>query len=184
MPRFVSRQVISLCTVESVDPKLNVKKPPKTTATRAASHPYSRTVAIRRTRVGKGIFALKNFPESVVIGEILGEVIHDANYGSDYCMSIGDDQVLEPEAPFCFVNHSCEPNCEFDWFDLALSQGGPEKRRVFLISLREIRLGEELTIDYNWSASNAIPCRCGAPSCRGWIVDSDESGQLNLENRH
>jgi len=35
-----------------------------------------------------------------------------------YCMDIGNGRVLEPHAPFRYVNHSCEPNCEFDWFDL------------------------------------------------------------------
>ena len=158
-----------------------MKKPTNASATRTASHPYANSILIKRTRVGKGIFAKKSFPESVVIGEIEGEIIYDENYGSDYCMSIGEGQVLEPEPPFCFVNHSCEPNCEFDWFDLTYPPEASEKRRVFLISIREIKAGEELTIDYNWSAANAIPCRCGAPSCRGWIVDSDERSDLDAQ---
>lgn len=157
-------------------------KPSSTSRTRSTKESSSTAVEVKRTKVGKGIFARKRFPESVVIGEFKGETIHDEDYGSDYCMSIGDGMALEPEPPFCFVNHSCEPNCEFDWFDLAEPGGGPEKRRVFLISIREIEPGEELTIDYNWTASNAIPCRCGAPSCRGWIVDSDESDELESEN--
>ncbi len=72
------------------------------------------------------------------------------------------------------MNHSCEPNCEFDFFDLREEGETETRRRVFLIALREIKPGEELTIDYNWPATSAIPCRCHAPSCRGWIVDPDE----------
>jgi SET domain-containing protein len=52
------------------------------------------------------------------------------------------------------------------------------ERCVFLIALREIRPDEELTIDYNWPAQQAIVCRCGAPTCRGWIVDPCELSEV------
>lgn len=137
-----------------------------------------KAVRIGHTRVGKGIFAQKRYPAAAVIGEILGEVIDDANYGSDYCMHIGGTCQLEPAPPFRFVNHNCEPNCEFDFFDLTEPGETQSRRRVFLISLREIKPGEELTIDYNWSAGAAIPCRCQAATCRGWIVDPAQLPEL------
>jgi len=59
-----------------------------------------------------------------------------------------------------FVNHSCSPNLS------------ARRRRghVFLFSRRNIRAGEELTLDYRFPAnSERIPCRCGAPRCRGTI---------------
>lgn len=131
-----------------------------------------KSVRIGTTHVGKGLFARRRYPAETVIGEIEGQVIDDPHYGSDYCMNLDDGRVLEPAPPFRYVNHSCEPNCEFDFFDLR--ESGRTQRRVFLIALREIKPGEELTIDYNWSAASAIPCRCRAPSCRGWIVNPDE----------
>ncbi|MCY2992296.1 MAG: SET domain-containing protein-lysine N-methyltransferase [Planctomycetota bacterium] len=137
-----------------------------------------KSVRIGQTRVGKGIFAQRRYPDEAVIGEIQGEVIDDLHYGSDYCMNIGENRVLEPEPPYRYVNHSCEPNCEFDFFDLTDPGASQSRRRVFLIALREIKPGEELTIDYNWSATSAIPCRCQAPSCRGWIVDPHELAAL------
>lgn len=133
-----------------------------------------KSVRVGRTRVGKGVFARKRYLVSTVIGEIRGDVIEDPDYGSRYCMDIGGGCVLEPQAPFRYVNHSCEPNCEFDFFDLTQESGFPTHRHVYLLALREIKPGEELTIDYNWSADTAIPCRCEAPSCRGWIVTSDQ----------
>ena len=133
-----------------------------------------KSVRIGRTRVGKGVFARKRYPASTVIGEILGDVIEDPDYGSRYCMDIGRGCMLEPHAPFRYVNHSCEPNCEFDFFDLSPAGESESHRHVFLLALREIKPGEELTIDYNWSADTAIPCRCEAPTCRGWIVTPDE----------
>jgi hypothetical protein len=90
---------------------------------------------------------------------------------------VGDQHRLEPAPPFRYVNHGCDPNCEFDWFKIA-EPGSAVKRRAFLIALRDIRRGEQLTIDYNWSASAAIPCRCNSPECRGWIVDEDQLGEL------
>jgi hypothetical protein len=134
-----------------------------------------KSVRIGRTCVGKGVFARKRYLATTIIGEILGDVIDDPDYGSRYCMDIGHGCVLEPDAPFRYVNHSCEPNCEFDWFDLVPAGESQSRRHVFLVALREIKPGEELTIDYNWSADTAIPCRCKEPTCRGWIVDP---GQL------
>jgi uncharacterized protein len=137
----------------------------------AARRGGDKSVRIGATRLGKGLFARRRYPAEAVIGEIAGQVIDDPYYGSDYCMNIGDGRVLEPASPFRYLNHRCEPNCEFDFFDLQDAGITPTRRRVFLIALREIKPGEELTIAYNWPASFAIPCRCRAPSCRGWIVD-------------
>ena len=69
-----------------------------------------------------------------MIGEIVGEEIRDATYGSEYCFQIGDDTCLEPESPFRFINHSCDPNCEFNWFDIVDVGGTTPRRRVFLFA--------------------------------------------------
>jgi uncharacterized protein len=141
---------------------------------RPAQRARDKSVRIGSTRVGKGLFARRSYPAETVIGEIEGQIMDDPDYGSDYCMNVGEGRALEPAAPFRYVNHSCDPNCEFDFFDLPDADGTETRRRVFLLALREIKPGEELTIDYRWSATSAIPCRCQSPSCRGWIVDPDE----------
>jgi hypothetical protein len=124
--------------------------------------------------VGKGVFAGRRYGASSVVGEILGQLISDAAYGSRYCMDLEDGRVLEPQPPFRYVNHSCEPNCELDLFDLLSTGEGVPRRRLFLVTLREVKPGEELTIAYNWGAAAAITCRCGAPTCCGSIVDPDQ----------
>ena len=43
-----------------------------------------------------------------------------------------------------------------------------------LQTIRDIEPGGEVLIDYCWPADASIRCRCGAPNCRGWIVDPDE----------
>jgi len=60
------------------------------------------------------------------------------------------------------INHSCEGNCE------------PEiiRGRIWIIALRDIPAGEEITYDYGFDFSEwqKHPCRCGSRKCVGYIV--------------
>ncbi len=59
-----------------------------------------------------------------------------------------------------FINHSCDPNC----FSQIV------KGHILYLSKREIRKGEELTVDYRFdSDSETVPCSCGEKKCRGTI---------------
>ena len=95
---------------------------------------------------------------------------------SSYAFEFDEGVMLEPFEPFRYVNHSCEPNCEFDVIDDpdCISAGFVPGKRLYLISLRPIERGEEFSIDYNWSATSAIRCLCNAVTCRGWVVSVDE----------
>lgn len=133
---------------------------------------------IRETHVGKGVFAKRPFLMDQLVGTIDGQRVDDPSYGSPYCFDLENGTVLEPAAPFRFVNHSCEPNCEIDLFDDDTPTGDGHHRSLILMACREIQAGEELTIDYNWDATNAIRCLCGAENCRGWIVAPEELEDL------
>ena len=134
------------------------------------------SVSVGETPVGKGVFSERSYPANAVIGEITGDVVTNCPSGSSYSFEIDDRTQLEPHAPFRYLNHSCEPNCEFDWFD---DDGATrDVAPMYLIALRDIWSGEELTIDYNWPAISAIPCHCAMESCRGWIVSIDELDSL------
>lgn len=133
-----------------------------------------RNPEVRRSRVGRGVFAGRYYAAGEVIGEILGTVIAQPDYTSPYCYSMGDDRALEPAAPFRFLNHSCQANSRFNWYDLQASKSGTIERRVFVFALGAIRPGEEFTIDYRWPPDMAIPCRCGAAICRGWVIDLED----------
>ena len=85
------------------------------------------------------------------------------------------------DAPFRFVNHSCEPNCRFKWFDITAQGDSSPQRRVFLLTLLEIEKGQQFTIDYRWPPAMAIPCRCGEATCRRWIVAEEDLQQLLLD---
>ncbi len=68
-----------------------------------------------------------------------------------------------------WFNHSCEPNTEInlEW------DGKSETMHAYWTAKRDIAVGEELTYDYAFDADVAEPCFCGAPTCRGLIIDDD-----------
>ncbi len=128
-------------------------------------------VRISHTPLGRGVFAVRRFRPQQVIGVIRGKVMDDPDYSSEYCMELGEGLSLEPAAPFRYLNHSCQPNCEiFAWE----SDEPVPLDRLWLQALRPIEPGEELTIDYAWPADAAIPCACGAQTCRNWIVSPEQ----------
>jgi SET domain-containing protein len=58
------------------------------------------------------------------------------------------------------INHSCEPNL----------YSGIFKGHILYLAIRNIRRGEELTVDYRFSDKiDEVPCRCGSLRCRGTI---------------
>src|SRR5579883_30948 len=62
-----------------------------------------------------------------------------------------------------FINHSCEPNLRYD-------------RAGNVVTARDIRAGEELSIDYGCFIVNfdeRFECRCGAADCRTHIRRND-----------
>lgn len=59
-----------------------------------------------------------------------------------------------------FINHSCEPNLT----------SRVVKGHILYFALRDVKRGEELTIDYNFAPDvEKVPCACGAANCRGTI---------------
>lgn len=59
-----------------------------------------------------------------------------------------------------YINHSCEPNLVARIL----------KGHILYMSLRDIRPGEELTVDYHFEKKvERVRCRCGSPRCRGTI---------------
>ncbi len=58
------------------------------------------------------------------------------------------------------VNHSCNPNLYAQIIG----------HRVYFYSVRRIKKGEELTVDYQFEYSKTpVPCLCASKKCRGTI---------------
>jgi len=59
-----------------------------------------------------------------------------------------------------YVNHSCEPNLVS-----RIVRG-----HILYVALRDIKAGEELTIDYRFDKDvEKVSCKCGSAKCRGTI---------------
>jgi hypothetical protein len=138
---------------------------------------------VRRSPVhGTGAFAVRPIAKGVRIAEYTGERISHAEADRRYAHKAEDDNhtflfnvssrvVIDGGVGNCparFINHGCDPNCE------TLI----EKGRVYIESVRPIKVGEELSYDYmiERDVSDAAnideiyACRCGSPKCRGSML--------------
>lgn len=76
-------------------------------------------------------------------------------------------QATEPEDTD-FFNHSCDPNSGI-------------KGQIFLVAMRDIEPGEEVTFDYAMVVSESVgsevvfemDCNCGSRHCRGKVTEQD-----------
>lgn len=125
---------------------------------------WENDVVIKNSSIhGKGMFALNDIPEEELVMVIRGEVITGKECvrreekennvyifwnGRYYIDTINTDKIK-------YINHNCDPNCYVDDRD---------KETLNLISLREIKKGEELTIDYGYEEIyDACSCEtCGS----------------------
>jgi uncharacterized protein len=84
-----------------------------------------------------------------------------------YLFGIGDGtKVINGHGMAMYINHSCDPNCETEEL----------RGRVWVISLRSIAPGEELTYDYNLydGDEDEARCYCGASNCRKTMYSTEE----------
>ena len=81
------------------------------------------------------------------------------NSPTTYLFGVGDGStVIDGHGTAMFINHSCDPNCETEEID----------GRVWIMAMREIAPGEELTYDYYLydGDEDEARCNCGAENCR------------------
>ncbi len=84
-----------------------------------------------------------------------------------YLFAIGNGStVINGMGVAMYINHSCDPNCETEEVD----------GRVWIMSLRSIAPGEELTYDYNLfdGDESDARCYCGAKNCRKTMYSPEE----------
>jgi uncharacterized protein len=134
-------------------------------------------VRLGPTAYGLGVFAMREFSAHETIGPVEGEIFLDGKHESEYCMELGEIGCIEPDAPFRFLNHSCQPNCCLTEFEVEHDDGSSDPE-LWLAIESDIAPGEQMTIDYAWPAKHAIPCRCGSLACRHWIVAPEQLTQL------
>ena len=126
-----------------------------------------------RLRVGRskihglGVYADQDIPPNRKVIEYKGEKISMKEARkrghTPYLFVLNDSSMIDGAVHGSgaeLVNHSCAPNLVTRIF----------KGHIVYMSLRSIRKGEELTIDYNYDHTDeTVRCICGAPGCRGTI---------------
>jgi len=76
-----------------------------------------------------------------------------------------------------FINHSCNANLQ-TWPVTSCNEN-PKMHRLYYFAMRNIRAGEELTVDYSGGIllnqpvppprEDSLTCKCGAVNCKGYI---------------
>ncbi|HEY4843330.1 MAG TPA: SET domain-containing protein-lysine N-methyltransferase [Terriglobales bacterium] len=124
------------------------------------------TLIIRQSRIhSHGCYTTKPIRKGTLIIDYVGEHLsyeqaddlYD-DFPNTYLFGLdGGKRIIDGYGVAAFVNHSCEPNCETDQI----------RGKMWIIALRDIAAGEELTYDYNlYDGEDDAPCLCGAPRCR------------------
>jgi SET domain-containing protein len=127
-------------------------------------------VEIRKSKIHRyGVYALENIPAKRKVMEYTGERCNrketkrrgEGEY--TYLYTLDNYWTLDGAVGGSgaeIINHSCEPNLV----------GRVLKGHIIYMSLRPIKAGEELTIDYNFEKDTGKnKCECGTKSCRGTL---------------
>jgi hypothetical protein len=109
------------------------------------------------TVCGKGVFAKRDFSEGCFIGSLKGK---RRNTPTRTSVQFNASIHIEPDLNNFgrYLNHSCDANAYFCGRNLH--------------AWRQIRKGEEITIDYNcteYVVSSPFKCNCNASDCVGEI---------------
>jgi SET domain-containing protein len=128
---------------------------------------------------GQGGFATRFMPKDSRIIEYTGERISKAESlrrcQEENWFIFGLDEEVDLDGSVegnlaRFLNHSCAANSE------AVCEDG----RVWIVALRDIQPGEEITFNYGYDLADyeEHPCRCGAPECAGYMVAEELMAQV------
>jgi len=160
---------------------------------------YSKYIIVKNSKVhGKGVFAKCFILKGTKIIEYIGEKItkeegdkrsdeqlelskSNPELGSVYIFELDDDWDIDGNFEYNtarLINHSCNPNCEFDIKD----------GHIWISAKRDIKEGEELNYNYGYDFEDYEnhPCKCGSENCVGYILDEDHWPKLKelLKNKN
>ncbi len=99
---------------------------------------------VKRSSAGLGLFAGEAIPKGVCVIEYVGRELskeETETSKSRYLFEISKKKTIDGKPKMNkagYINHSCRPNCETEI----------HKGRVFVLSTKAIKPGEELTYDY------------------------------------
>ena len=118
----------------------------------------NQNLVVKRTNTGLGLFTSRAIPRDVKIIEYVGPIIttEEANRkGGKYLFELDKDHAIDGSArsnTARYINHSCRPN----------AKGYTTGRRIWIWSIRAIKPGEEITINYGkeYLDEHIQQCKC------------------------
>ena len=141
-------------------------------------------VVFRKSSIhGFGGFAKRDIRSGTTLVEYLGEKIDKAEsarrceQNNVFIFSLNDHCDIDGDVPWNparLLNHSCSPNAEAQFAD----------DRIWLVAIRDIRAGAEITFNYGFDLENYrdYPCDCGSPNCVGFIVAEEFFDHVRKQN--
>ncbi len=140
----------------------------KTPARKAKYKPGDYDLLVRRSAAGLGLYAGEAIPKGVCVIEYFGPYLtnEEADKANNkYLFAIDDKRTIDGaprENTARYINHSCRPNCEPEIY----------RGRVYIMSKRAIRPGEELAYNYGKDYFDTFikPHGCRCAKCAGLSV--------------
>jgi SET domain-containing protein len=112
---------------------------------------------------------------SRIVEESIRKHLEDLeNNAGTYIFELDDTTDVDgdvPENDAKYINHSCEPNCKYEYYN-----GG-----IWITSIKDIPKGAELVYNYGFSVDDENeyefeehPCKCGSKRCVGYILEEKQ----------
>src|SRR5262245_46435280 len=120
---------------------------------------------------GQGLFAAQDIKQGTKVIRYIGEKIsHEESErrlaaGNAYIFGLDERSAIDGSTrknTARYITHSCDPNCQTEQFG----------RIIWIVAMRDIQTGEELTYNYGCELNDEPPesCHCGAQHCCGYIL--------------
>lgn len=145
----------------------------------------NKLIVVKPSKIdGFGVFAAQKIPPDTKIIEYVGRIILKeeakklCQEGNHFIFELDENRDIDGSVDWNiarFINHSCSPNAEAQIID----------GHIWIVSIREIEAGEEITFNYGYDLENYRdhPCRCGSENCVGFIVAEELFPLVREENK-
>ncbi len=109
------------------------------------------TVSVRKHAVICKVAIVRTITEDRPLDASKGELWH-------HCHWYPDGEMVLLDEPFCYFNHSCQPNIFYYTVN----------RTMYCLAMRNIAQDEELTLEYSLCnlGGQEWECHCGSANCR------------------